>query len=447
MKHLEAVLSAIRKGESPQWLLLHGDGFQVHTASKAILDLVVPEQDRAFNLERFDGRSTPWQTIDVALRTPPFFPGRKIVLVEEAPYFLSREHRGALGEKTLRLWREGRKEDAGRCFLDLLVLEGWTQERWQELTGPFPPAETGELFGAEETPARDEVEAIVSFCRGRGMSLSAGRMSEGDGLMGLLQQAIPPWAVLMITASQVDRRTRLYKRFEETGVVLDLSLGRDKSGRISREAVAALLDQRLTETGKKIEPKARETILARAGDELWAVYGELEKLFLYVDEEPCIRAKDVEEVFLDQAEAWVFDLTAAIARRDSVPALDQLAHLLSQGEHPLRLLGTLASEVRRLLAVRQLMEGEMRQRWSKGMGYPQFQKSVLQHGAPLVTRNPYGDYLSFQRADNFTTQELLEYLQWIYQADIRLKSAGKSPHLTMDKLVLEMCRDRDAGKK
>ena len=444
MKQLEAVLSEIRQGKCPQWLLLHGDGFRVHKACKTILDLLVPEPERAFNLERFDGRSAPWDAIEVALRTPPFFPGRKTLFVEEAPYFLSREHSGDLGEKSLQLWNEGRKDDAARLFLDLLLLQGWTQERWDALAGPFPVAEIAGLFGSEETAVREEVEAISTYCRSRGTRLSAHKGGEGHRLMELMEQGIPPWAVLVITASQIDRRTRLYKRFGEKGVVLDLALERDRSGRVSREAVAEFLDQRVKESGKRIEAKAREMILARAGDELWAVHGELEKLFLYVGEEPWIRAKDVEEIFLDQAEAWVFDLTAAIGRRDSMQALEQLAYLLSQGEHPLRLLGALASEVRRLLAVRQLIEGEMRQRWSSGMSYPQFQKSVLQQGAPLVTRNPYGDYLSFQRAESFTARELLGYLGWIYQTDIRLKSAGKSPRVTMDRLILEMCRKHEA---
>lgn len=438
-RDLEAVLAEIRKGREPSLLLLHGDDLQVHTASKVILDLIIPPEKRAFNLEQFDGRTAPWDQIEAALMTPPFFPGRKTVFVQNAPYFLSREHKGELSERMLQLWGEGKKDEAARLFLDLLLLEGWTQERWDGLQGPFSAAQAAELFGADDREAKEEVEALLTFCRSRGMDLSRRKGGEGHRLMEFMEQGLPPWDVLLITASHVDRRTRLYKRFEEKGAALDLALGRDRKGRINSETLAKFLDQRLKEAGKMIETQAREMILLRAGDELWAVHQELEKLLLYVGEDPWIRVKDAEEAFLDQGEGWVFDLSESIAKKDSVGALRHLARLISQGDHPLKLLGTIVSEVRRLLAARQLIEGEMRQRWSRQMSYPQFQKNVLQHGPPLVSRNPYADYMIFQKAENFTTQELLHYLEWIYQVDIRLKSTGNPPRLVMERLILQMC--------
>ncbi|OGQ68251.1 MAG: DNA polymerase III subunit delta [Deltaproteobacteria bacterium RIFCSPLOWO2_12_55_13] len=437
-QELEAVLAEIRKGEEPSLLLLHGDDYQVHAASKALLDLLVPPERRAFNLEQFDGRVAPWDEIEAALMTPPFLPGTKTVLVENAPYFLSREHKGEVGARVLQLWGEGKKDEAAKLFLDLLIVEGWTQERWERSQDSTSGAELAELLGGDGRELKEEVEGLLLFCRNSGMELSQRRGSEGHRLMEFLEQGLPPWDVLLITAN-VDRRTRLYKRFEEKGSVLDLSIGREKSGRMSREALAEFLDQRLKEGGKKIEAQARGMILARAGAELWAVHQELEKLLLYVGEEPWIKVKDVEEVFLDQGEAWVFDLTKAIVERDSIEALGRLVRLMSQENHPLQLLGVIAGEVRRLLAARQLIDGELRQKWARGMTYPQFQKSVLQGGPPLVTRTPFGDYMAFQKADNFTTAKLLRYLEEVYQADIRLKSTGHPPRMVMERLILEMC--------
>jgi len=438
-QELEAVLAEIRKGEEPSLLLLHGDDYQVHAASKALLDLLVPPERRAFNLEQFDGRVAPWDEIEAALMTPPFLPGTKTVLVENAPYFLSREHKGEVGTRVLQLWGEGKKDEAANLFLDLLIVEGWTQERWERSQDSTSGAELAELLGGDGRELKEEVEGLLLFCRNSGMELSQRRGGEGHRLMEFLEQGLPPWDVLLITAN-VDRRTRLYKRFEEKGSVLDLSIGREKSGRMSREALAEFLDQRLKEGGKKIEAQARGMILARAGAELWAVHQELEKLFLYVGEEPWIKVKDVEEVFLDQGEGWVFDLTKALAARDSVAALSHLLRLLSQGHHPLALLAPIASEVRRLMAARQLIEGELRERWKAGMSYPQFQKSMLHDGAAPLPGNPYFVYMSFKSADNFTLKELVRYLGLLYQTDVRLKSTGHPPRMVMERLILEMCR-------
>ncbi len=438
-QELEAVLAEIRKGEEPSLLLLHGDDYQVHAASKALLDLLVPPERRAFNLEQFDGRVAPWDEIEAALMTPPFLPGTKTVLVENAPYFLSREHKGEVGARVLQLWGEGKKDEAAKLFLDLLIVEGWTQERWERSRDSTSGAELAELLGGDGRELKEEVEGLLLFCRNSGVELSQRRGGEGHRLMEFLEQGLPPWDVLLITAN-VDRRTRLYKRFEEKGSVLDLSIEREKSGRMSREALAEFLDQRLKEGGKKIEAQARGMILARAGTELWAVHQELEKLFLYVGEEPWIKVKDVEEVFSDQGEGWVFDLTKALAERDSLAALSHLLRLLSQGHHPLALLAPIASEVRRLMAARQLIEGELRERWKAGMSYPQFQKSMLHDGVAPLPGNPYFVYMSFKSADNFTLKELVRYLGLLYQTDIRLKSTGHPPRMVMERLILEMCR-------
>jgi len=320
---------------------------------------------------------------------------------------------------------------------DLLLLEGWTQERWEGLKGPSSAGRLAALLGGEEKEVVEQVEALLAFCHAGAMTLTRPKEGEGQRLMELLERGLPPWDILLIIASQVDRRTRLYKGFEEKGWVLDLTVEKER-GRISRELLAEFLDRRLKEVGKRVEAQAREMILERAGEELWAVHQELEKLFLYVGAEPWIRAQDVEEIVLDQGEGWVFDLLRSMAERKPVEALRHLARLLSQGDHPLKLLGTIVGEVRRLLAVRQLIENELSGTWTKEMSYPQFQREVLQNGPPAA-QNPYRYYMTFKNAENFTTGELLRALEWIHRTDQRLKSSGQPPRIAMERLILEMC--------
>jgi DNA polymerase-3 subunit delta len=255
----------------------------------------------------------------------------------------------------------------------------------------------------------------------------------------MFEQGLPPWDFLLMTAVQVDRRIRLYKRLEESGAVLQLVLERDRSGRISRDSLAEFVGQRLREAGKTIEPRAREMVLLRAGDDLRSLQQELEKLLLYVGDQGLIRTQDVDLIFADQGEGWIFDLTRAIAEREALAALAHLGRLMAQGEHPLKLLGTIAAEVRKLLAARQLIDGELRGRWKRGLSYQQFQQIVLKDSAPLLTRNPYADYMCFQRAEHFPISELRSYLAGIYDADRCLKSSGYDPRLVMEKLILGMC--------
>ncbi len=438
-RDLGTIITDIKTGKGPQVLLLSGDDLQVQETCKKLLDNLIPESERGFNLERFDGRSAPWDQIEASLNTPPFFPGKKVVWIENVPYFISREQKGELGGKVLQTWSEGKKDDAVRLLLDLLVVEGWTQEQWELAQSGRSLGPLSDLLEADGAEAREDVQALLAYCRSQETDLSRHRGAEEPRLATMLDHGLPPWDFLLMTALQVDRRMRLYKRLEEMGAVLQLVMERDRSGKISRESLGEFIHQRLRQAGKAIEPRAREMILLRAGDELRGLQQELEKLLLYVDDHSSIRAQDVELIFADHGEGWIFDLTRSIAERNAVAALAHLARLMAQGEHPLKLLATIAAEVRRLLTARQLLDGELRQHWKRGLTYQQFQQNVLKEGAPLLTRNPYADYMCLQRADDFSVGELRSYLAGVYDADLRLKSTGNNPRLVMEKLILDMC--------
>lgn len=434
-RDLESFITGIRKGSAPSLLLLFGDEFQVQEVGKEILDLLIPQSQRAFNLERFDGRLTAWDQIEASLDTPPFLPGRKMVWVENAPYFFPREQKNELSERVLQLWIEGRRDDAAKLLMDLLGVEGWTNEQWEQIQ-PGPSLGLSDLLGAG---SREEADQLLAHCKNKGLKIVASRGSEEHGLTQLLEEGLPPWNFLLLTAAQVDRRTRLYKKFEEMSAAFYVGLERDRSGRVSRDNLLDFIRQRLRHSGKTIESEARELILLRAGEEVGGLQQELDKLLLYVGDQPAIRLQDVEAIFTDQGEGWVFDLTRAIADRDPAAALSHLARLLARGEHSLKLLATIASEVRKLLAARQLIEGDLRGLWRRGMIYQQFQQTVIGEGIPLLTRNPYADYMTFQRAERFSLRELRFHLAQIYDTDLRLKSSGNQPRLVMEKLILNMC--------
>ncbi|MGH7816436.1 MAG: DNA polymerase III subunit delta [Candidatus Binatia bacterium] len=441
-RDLASLIADLKSDKAPRILLLFGDDLKVQETGKAVLDLVVPEGRRGFNFERFDGRSAPWDQIEASLMTPPFIPGKKLLWVDNAPYFFSREQKGYLGEKILELWRDGKRDDALKLLIDLLVLEGWTQDQWDHLE-PTSAKALLALLDADggEVPLESnaDAEALITYGKSRDIDLNKRKGAEGHRLVSLLDEGLPEWGLLLLTAVQVDRRTRLYKRFEELGAALYLGLERDRSGRISRESLLEFVNQRLRQSGKTVEPKAREMIVARAGNELRGLQSELDKLVLFVGERPAICASDVETIFADQGEGWIFDLTRAIGDRDGAGALAQLSRLLAQGEHPLRLLGTVAAEVRRLLSARQLLDTDLARVWKRAMSYQQFQQTVLPQGTPRLTRNPYGDYMCFQRAERFSLADLCGYMEELFDADFRLKSSAGQPRLVLEKLILGMC--------
>ncbi len=437
-RDLPTVISELKSAKGPRLLLLFGDDLQVQETCKQVVDTLVPEDQRGFNFERFDGRTVSWDQVEGSLMTPPFFPGKKVLWVENAPYFFSRGQKGEMGEKILDLWREGRRDDAAKLLADLLIVEGWTQERWERLD----VAASSELVGlldADGSAALEDAGALLAYVKSRDLDLSKRKGADSHRLGEFLDGKLPEWAFLLLSAVQVDRRTKLFKRFEELGVALFLGLERDRYGKVDRDSLLNFISQRLRQAGKNIEPQARDMIVARAGDDLRTLQQELDKLLLYAAERPAIQPQDVEAVVADHGEGWIFDLTRAIGDRDALGALGQLSRLMGQGEHPLKILGTIAGEVRRLLAARQLLDGDLRPHWKRGISYQQFQQIAAKQGTAVLTRSPYADYMCFQRAERFAMAELVLHMESLFDADLRLKSSGGQPRLVMEKLILGMC--------
>jgi DNA polymerase-3 subunit delta len=162
-------------------------------------------------------------------------------------------------------------------------------------------------------------------------------------------------------------------------------------------------------------------------------------MLLFVGDRTTIRVEDVELMIADQGEGWIFDLTRALGDRDARAALAQLARLLAQGEHPLKILGTVAAEARRLLAARQLLAGDFAKIWRRGMSYTQFQQIALKQETPLLGRNPYANYMCFQRAERFSLAELRAFMEGLFDADLRLKSSGNAARIVLEELFLRIC--------
>jgi DNA polymerase III subunit delta len=440
-RDIRTFLSELKSSGGPHLVLLFGDDLQVEETCKAVVDQLVPQDCRGFNLERYDGRTATWDQIEASLMTPPFFPGKKVLWVENAPYFYSREQKKELSAKVLELWRDGKHDAAARLLIDLLLVEGWTQERWERLQG-IGSEPLLDLFKDEGTECVEEIATLLSYCQTRGVDFTKHQGSEDHRLGVLLDQGLPEWSVLLLSAVQVDRRSRIFKRFEAVGAAFDLTLERDRTGRVSRATLLEAIGEQLRQAGKTLDYRAQETLLTRTGDDLRSVRQELEKLLLFVGDRSMISVQDVESVIIDQGEAWIFDLTRALGDRDATAALAHLARLLAQGEAALKILATLTSETRRLLRARQLLATELAKLWRRGMTYQQFQNVALKAYGPLLTRNPYADYMCFQRAERFSLTELECYMEALFAADYRLKSGGIQPALVLERLVLGLCMRR-----
>lgn len=445
---LAALLHAASSGDIKAVCLFIGESSETAAAAHALLDVLVPAAHRSFNVESYDGRTTPMLPVIDSLRTPGFFPGWKVVWVRESTLFLSGEKRGELTEAMLAAWQAGRRQDAAEDLLAVVALAGWSQEQFQGVQwASLAKSRLRDVFGIElDADHIAQVAAIQAECVARELTVSAYRDDSG-AVLELLDSGLPPKTVLLFTAAAVDARKRLFKRVREIGATIDFSPTRERSGALSRDAVEDCVGQVIGAFGKRLSPAAHELVMRRAGADLAQLAMELEKLCLYAGEREAITDADVRLIFRDMAESWIFDFTGALAARQVGRVLPLLRGLLAQGEPPLRLLAMIARELRLLLVARECLQGSLRGKWRADLQFNAFQTRVLPHvdaesKAAFGNAHPFVLFRRLQDAARFEARVLRQALVRLSDLDLQLKSSRTDPALLLEAFIIDLCRTR-----
>jgi DNA polymerase-3 subunit delta len=443
---LAALVRAAAAGNYKPVYLFTGEPFETKGAVQALLDVLVLESRRAFNLETYDGRTTATGRFIDSLRMPGFFPGVKVVWVRESPLFLSGEKRPDIAAALFSAWSEGRHQDAADKLLTLVALAGWTDEQFREVRwSSLAKTRVREVFGGElEADRLSQLDALQAVCVTRDLRLGD-YCDDSTALVDFLEAGMPPQAVLLLTAAVIDARKRICKRVRELGAVLDCSVARERSGALSRDAVAGLVRQIVVQFGKQLAPQAQDLILRRAGTDAALLASEVEKLCLYVGDRPAITADDVRSTFRDMAESWIFDFTSALATRQLSQTLLLLRGLFVQGEPPLRLLAMVAREVRLLLTARECLDETLAGRWRPDMPFNVFQTRILPNIDPATREffgaaHPFVLYRRFQDAARIPAGVMRRALTHLSDLDIRMKSSRGDPATLLEAFILDWCR-------
>ena len=149
-----------------------------------------------------------------------------------------------------------------------------------------------------------------------------------------------PHASLVLVAADLDRRRRTTARLLEvaTQVTGDVLASVPDAERWVRRRVSA--------AGRSIDPAAARFVAARAGPDLPRLRGEVDRLLLFVGDEPSISVDDARMVAGPAVAHDDWAVARAIERGQTAAALKELALIMESGAAPYLVLGQLAWVVR-----------------------------------------------------------------------------------------------------
>lgn len=241
----------------------------------------------------------------------------------------------------------------------------------------------------------------------------AGHKTDTDALADYIPR-IPPETVLIFVESDVDKRTRLYKRVAEVGRVVDCTP-------LAPDDLSRWVIKKFRERGKSITPAAAATLMRATAHSMNALVGEIAKLAAYVGERPSVTAEDIAALCTPTLQTRIFDLLAAMGKGDTAQALTLYTNMLHMKESPHMILAMVIRQFRLLLQCKCAQEKKYaKTEMAKAFGLRDF---MVDEALRQVRR--------------YSTETLLAALADCSDTDVRMKTGRMGAEMGVELLVIK----------
>jgi len=341
------------------------------------------------------------------------------------------------------------------------LFEAWRTE--------WPDAEA-EVVDGDKANAEEAAEAVRRAIRSlAGLSLFAARKilwikgcsffgnsraaqakataSALDALLEQFEAGLPPSQRALLTVVQPDKRRAPWKRLAKTAKTVEVKGFGPNTRNWEAEAVQHVR-RRLGARGLKMTEEALIEFIGLVGPNPGLLDAELEKTAVYAGEKT-IRKEHVEAIATRGRYAEAFALAEAVGNRDTAAALKALDEELwlaafSREKSPIGLLYGLINKVRTMLLMKDLAVS-LRLSPQSGRGaleaalarvdpdeYPEDRRfnPALMH--------PYAARKALEQSARYTRRELIEAMERLLEANLRLVSSRTAPEAILRQAVIEI---------
>lgn len=282
------VQAQIKSGTPAPIYLIVGDDERGKDEVVQLFQALVPEDIRAFNLERVSALDTDPSSIVSVARTFPLLGDRRVIIVARAERWLTPKRSKAKADD------DGDGDDSG-----------------------------------DDTPAAGSGDALTSYV-----------------------ESPEPNTTLVLVAADINRTTRLVKALLKQAVLIECwGLKGEKEARgpaiaDAMQRAGRFVAAELKKAGMTLDPRAVEPLLEHAGTDIGVLRGDLDRLVLYCQGKTTVTLEDVRAVVSGATMINAWGVTNAIERGDARTALRELALSFESGAVPYMMLGQLAWFVR-----------------------------------------------------------------------------------------------------
>ncbi len=460
--------------------LIYGEELLYKKALDILLAAVLPDtSSRALNYESFEDTDENIYEVIEKLNTFSLIPGEKVIAVCDSRIFYSKYDTESILKKAEEAYANNKIKKAAEYVVSVLGLLNLSFEDVCRTDGK------AKLKLNNTLNENKWLDKIIGYCIDKRVTIPD--VEDNDKvLQKAVEKGFPKGNHLIITADMVDKRRGLYKAINKNGIIIDCSVpgGQTRSDKIAQEAfIKEMMRNILAKAEKTVDNNAYIAMYEMTGFDLRTFVNNLEKLISFVGDRKKITIEDVRNVLKRTKSDPIYELTTAISGRDTQDALFFLNSLLSSEFHYLQIFTAITNQIRKLLIVKEFVESPYGREWHAGIQYNKFRSSIMpaiqEHDSALLKQledweniiskdetsdkkkkgkskksklnntdlliaknpnNPYPVFLLFSKSERFTKEELLDSIEYMSKADLRLKSTGQNPKLVLEDVIFHICR-------
>lgn len=240
--------------------------------------------------------------------------------------------------------------------------------------------------------------------------------SQNDELSILLQD-LPDHVCLVFYEPEVDKRLKALEAVKKNGLVVEFEYQKP-------DELVRWVSRKFKSSGRDIHSDTAAKLVEYCEQGMTEILNEIEKLLAYTQGQKEITPEDIEKVCTKSIKSRIFDLTDAIAEKQSSKALGLLNDMILLKEPVPKILFMIARQFRQILQVRLLKdEGCGLSEIATRMGMPSFIAGKI-----------------LKQASNFSPAKLKKAVETSLELDIAVKTGKLQDRTAVELLLIEFSK-------
>lgn len=198
----------------------------------------------------------------------------------------------------------------------------------------------------------DEIAARSFFAESRVISISFAA-TIAENVMEAVTN-IPEDLVIIITANELDRTSKIRKFFEDHKSFPAIACYKEDERTIRNS-----ISQKFRDAGVRVDNDAMNFLVTNLGEDKGITNNEIEKILLYLGGQKTLSYEEVVELMADSSELTLNDITNSVATRDLKKLEKSLTRAFAEHMNAVPILRSVQWQFQRLASVRMMAQNGM----------------------------------------------------------------------------------------